>query len=145
MHSKMPTFTTLTDNQCRTLLERHHAGRLAFSFHDRVDIEPISYVLADECLYGRTAPGTKLVKLAHHPWVAFEVDEISGPFDWRSVVVHGTAYFFAPGGTDPHFETAVKILRTIDPRALTHEDLVPERTMLFRIHIDSLIGRAAST
>ena len=145
MSTNLPRFRTLTQKECRALLERHHAGRLAFTFHDRVDIEPISYVLTDEWLYARTAPGTKLVNLAHHPWVAFEVDEITGPFDWRSAVAHGTAYFIPSHGDKALYEEATRILRSIDPRALTHEDLVPERTILFRIHIDSLTGRAAST
>jgi nitroimidazol reductase NimA-like FMN-containing flavoprotein (pyridoxamine 5'-phosphate oxidase superfamily) len=145
MTANLPVFRTLGDGECRDLLASHHIGRLAFTFHDRVDIEPISYVYSDGWLYCRTAPGTKLAKLAHHPWVALEVDEISGPFDWQSVVAHGTAYFFTPGREDAHYNAAVKALRMIDPRALTHEDLVPERTMLFRIHIDSLTGRGAST
>jgi uncharacterized protein len=140
-----PRFRLLTQMECRALIARHHAGRLAFTFHDRVDIEPISYVFTDEWLYARTAPGTKLAKLAHNPWVALEVDEIAGPFDWQSVVAHGTAYFITPRADRAVYDEATKQLRTIDPRALTHDDLVPERTTLFRIHLDSLTGRAAST
>ena len=80
------------------------------------------------------------------PWVAFEVDEIIGPFDWRSVVAHGTAYFLTAAVLDhAGYDRAIRLLRSFDPRVLTHEDLVPERTTLFRIHIDSLTGRAAST
>ena len=60
------------------LLGAHHVGRIAFTFHDRVDIEPISYVYADGSIYGRTSPGTKLATVRHHPWVAFEVDEVEG-------------------------------------------------------------------
>ena len=141
-----PRFRSLTEQESRSLLERHHAGRLAFTFHDRVDIEPISYVLVADWLYARTAPGTKLSKLTHNPWVAFEVDDVTGPFDWHSVVVHGTAYFITVRSGDKSiYDEAVNALQSIDPRALTHEDLVPERTTLFRIHIDSLVGRAAST
>lgn len=141
-----PQFRSLTERDCRALLRRHHAGRLAFTFRDRVDIEPIGYVSSGEWLYARTSPGSKVVKLKHSPWVAFEVDEIAGPFDWRSVVAHGTAYFLtAEGREHAAHNKAVKLLRSIDSRALTHEDLVPERTTLFRIHIDALTGRAAST
>lgn len=145
MTKALPRFRTLTQQESQTLLGRHHTGRLAFTFHDQVDIEPISYVFADKWLYARTAPGTKLVKLAHNPWVAFEVDEVTGPFDWKSVVVRGTAYFITPHADPAAYEEAVNVLRSIDPRALTHEDLVPERSTLFRIHADSLVGRAAAT
>jgi uncharacterized protein len=143
--ARAPRFRELTDRNCRAILRRNRGGRLAFTFRDRVDIEPISYVLDGEWLYARTAPGTKLAKLKHHPWVAFEVDEITGQFDWLSVVVHGAAYFLAPGAVDHTYDRAIKLLRSIDPRALTHEDLVPERTTLFRVHIDSTTGREAST
>jgi uncharacterized protein len=146
MTPMMPRFRALTERDCRALLRRHHAGRLAFTFRDIVDIEPISYVLDGPWLYARTAPGTKLAKLKHNPFVAFEVDEIEGPFDWRSVVAHGATYFLSAGTVnDGAYNRAISLLRSIDPRALTHEDLVPQRTTLFRIHIDSMTGRAAST
>ena len=142
----LPRFRSLDDSASRTVLAHHHVGRLAFALHDRVDVEPISYVLVKDWLYCRTSPGTKLITLAHNPWVAFEVDEIEGPFDWRSVVVRGTAYFLRPGIRGDHsFDEAVEHLRSIDQRALTHDDLAPHRTVLFRIHVNDITGRAAST
>lgn len=57
---------------------RNRVGRLAFSFRDRVDIEPLHYVFRGGWLYGRPSPGSKLQTLRHNPWVAFEVDEIDG-------------------------------------------------------------------
>jgi uncharacterized protein len=141
-----PKFRNMRETESRALLRRHHAGRIAFGFRERVDIEPISYVLKGQWLYARTAFGTKLVLMKRNPWVAFEVDEVDGPFDWRSVVAHGTAYFLNPGGVEhAEFPGAVKILRSIDPRILTDDDLVPDRTIVFRIHVDAITGRAAST
>lgn len=72
----MPTFRPLDRPEMEALLARNHVGRLAFSFHDRVDIEPIHYVYADGVLYARTSPGHKLTTLAHHRWVALEADEV---------------------------------------------------------------------
>jgi nitroimidazol reductase NimA-like FMN-containing flavoprotein (pyridoxamine 5'-phosphate oxidase superfamily) len=143
-----PTFSELPRPECVEVLHRNHVGRLAFTFHDRVDIEPISYVFADEWLYGRTSPGTKLATVRHHPWVAFEVDEIEGRFDWRSVVVHGAMYLLAPDGGEREREayaTAIHLLRHVDAEALTPGDPTPFRTTLFRIHADDMVGRAAST
>lgn len=144
MKRRLPKFREMRDAEMRALLRRHHAGRIAFAFKEQVDIEPISYVFNGRWFYARTAFGTKLLQMKHNPWVAFEVDEIDGPFDWRSVVAHGTAYFLNTGAIPhPECERAVKMLRKIDPRILTDEDLVPERTILFRIHVDALSGRAA--
>lgn len=130
------------------LLERHHVGRLAFTFHDRVDIEPLSYRFNDGWLYARTSPGTKLTVVRHNPWVAFEVDEVESRFDWRSVVIHGTIYFMDPSGGDRDREayaTALELLRAVDGDVLTAGDPAPHRTTLFRIHADEIIGRASRT
>ena len=141
-----PEFYELAPADSIALLQRHQVGRLAFSFHDRVDVEPISFVYNDGWVYGRTSPGTKLRTVRHSPWVAFEVDEIESRFDWRSVVVHGTIYFLDPEGGDREREAytaALQLLRSLDADILTPADATPQRSTLFRIHADSVTGRAA--
>lgn len=143
-----PRFFELSNAGAVELLRRNHVGRLAFTFHDRVDVEPLSYVFDDEWLYGRTSQGTKLTTVLHHPWVALEVDEIEGAYDWRSVVAHGTIYFMEPEGGDREREAyarGLELLRALDERILTSADRAPDRTTLFRIHVDDVVGRAAST
>jgi nitroimidazol reductase NimA-like FMN-containing flavoprotein (pyridoxamine 5'-phosphate oxidase superfamily) len=142
---KAPTFFELSRDEAVDLLARNRFGRLAFSFHDRVDIEPISYVLADDWLYARTSPGTKLTVVQHHPWVAFEVDEIHSRVEWRSVVVHGTIYFMDPDREADRrdYDAAVKVLRSVDADALTPADATPQRQVLFRIHVDDVVGKGA--
>ena len=143
---QVPRFTKMTLRQSRTMLRRHGFGRLAFTFKDRVGIQPIGYVLDGEWLYGRTSHGTKLVQLKHNPWVAFEVDEVEGPFDWRSVVVNGAVYFLTPGGEEHEdFPRAVALFRRMDRRVLRSDDLAPHRTIFFRIHLDEVSGIQAST
>jgi nitroimidazol reductase NimA-like FMN-containing flavoprotein (pyridoxamine 5'-phosphate oxidase superfamily) len=142
-----PRFLELSDADAIALLERNHVGRLAFTFHDRVDIEPISYVFDDRAVYGRTSAGHKLTTLLHHPWVAFEVDEVDGPYEWRSVVVHGTFYLLDATGGDRDREAyahAMKVLRRFDASALTTEDAAPHRTIVFRLFADEITGRAAT-
>jgi len=143
MTRKPPTFYTLTRDESIEMLKRNHVGRIAFTFHDRVDIEPISYVYADDWLYARTSPGTKLQVVRHHPWVAFEVDEIRSRTNWRSVVVHGTIYFLDADADRADYATAVGILRSADADALTSDDATPHRQALFRIHADEIMGRGA--
>jgi uncharacterized protein len=143
-----PIFYELPSADALDMLARHNVGRIAFTFHDRVDVEPISYLFRDEWVYARTSPGTKLEVVRHNPWVAFEIDEIEGRFDWRSVVIHGTIYFFDPSGGDRDreaYETALKLMRTVDADVLTSADPTPQRSSLFRIHADRIIGRAART
>jgi uncharacterized protein len=148
MTRSVPSFRDLERAEIEEMLSSHRYGRLAFAFHDRVDIEPIHFVYEPEWIYGRTTPGTKLTVLAHHPWVAFEIDDVHGPFDWRSVVVKGTVYFMesgASGPVDEAYRHTVRMIRRRSPEAFTDNDPVPARTVLFRLHIDEVHGRAAST
>jgi uncharacterized protein len=145
---KRPTFSELSRDESLALLSRNHVARLAFTFHDRVDIEPISYVYADGWVYARTAQGTKLTTVQHHPWVAFEVDEIRGRFDWQSVVVRGTIYFPDPsrGGAERDaYDLALRVLRGADADALTDADPTPHRQSVFRVHVDEVTGRRAES
>jgi nitroimidazol reductase NimA-like FMN-containing flavoprotein (pyridoxamine 5'-phosphate oxidase superfamily) len=141
------TIRDLTVDEMHALLARNHVGRIAFSFHDLVDIRPIHYVYADNWLYGRTSPSDKLVTLRHNQWVAFEVDEVRGPFDWQSVVAHGSFYRLTDetGPQRDLLAEALRLLRSFAPETLRGTDPVPFRTELFAIAIDKLTGRAANT
>lgn len=143
-----PSFRALDEVECRAILSRNHVGRIAYSFHDRVDIEPIHYVCDRGWIYGRTSPGAKLATLSHHRWVAFEVDEVDGPFDWRSVVVHGTVYRLtsnSSNGSEREAEAGLALLRTFLPETLTKDDPTPFRTVLFRLSASEITGRCATT
>jgi uncharacterized protein len=139
-----PRFEELNERSARALLARNHVGRLAFAFKNRVDIQPIHYVYDDDYLFGRTSVGSKLVTLAHHPWCAFEADEVHGLFQWESVVVHGSFTMLDPKvGSSSLYMRALDLLRQFIPGTLSSRDPVPERAILFAIHIDEISGRSA--
>lgn len=146
---KAPHFTHLTAAECRTLLRRNTVGRLAFLNHNEVDIEPIHYVFDGKWLFGRTSAGTKLHALSHSPYVAFEIDEVHGVFDWSSVVVHGTYYILRDDATSPSDRrTAARarsLLRNIVPETLRAGDPVPFRQVVFGVYIARVEGREASS
>ena len=148
----MPTrklaYRTLDRAEIDALLSRHNVGRIAYTFRDRVDVEPINYVHRDGWIYLRTGPGSKLTTLARHPWVAFEVDEVDGPFDWRSAVLHSTVYELTPGGTEGQarvYDEAVELLRGLIPETFTKADPVPFRNVILRMKVEEVTGRASST
>lgn len=86
----MTTPDVLDVERCRRLLRTHELGRLAIRRGDTVDIFPINYLVFDDQLYFRSAPGSKLMDLTESPNIAFEIDGRSGRQLW-SVVVHGVA------------------------------------------------------
>jgi hypothetical protein len=139
-----PRFGELSAEESATLLREHTVGRIAYSWRDHVDIEPIHYVYDGHAIFGRTSAGAKLLTLRHSPWVAFEVDEVRGAYDWRSVVAHGTVYVLRPDGspTDRRlYQRALALLRTVEPAALTDDDPAPWRHVLFQLGVDRLSGR----
>jgi nitroimidazol reductase NimA-like FMN-containing flavoprotein (pyridoxamine 5'-phosphate oxidase superfamily) len=143
-----PDFRDLSRRESDALLSRNHVGRIAFSFHDSVDIRPIHYVFAKKWLFGRTSPGDKLVTLRHNQWIAFEVDEVTGPLDWKSVVVRGTFYPLSPEGSIHDvllYEAGINAIRKLAPDALTDRDPLGFRTEVFGISVDSVTGRSCST
>lgn len=143
---KRPQFTVMNGVDSRRLLRRNHVGRLAFRSGASVDIEPLGYVTTGNWIYLRSAPGTKLTALRGNPYAAFEVDEVEGPFDWRSVVVHGTVYMLPPDGS-PHerraLARAVRLFRDVMPGTFTPDDPVPERAHVYGLNIQKLSGRRA--
>jgi len=141
-------FRDLSRKETDALLLRNKVGRLAFTFNDRVDIQPIHYVYESGWIYGRLSEGEKITTLGHNRWVAFEVDEVEDIFNWQSVVVHGSFWKLNPLGS-PHAEEvwkrAADLVSQLVPGALTERDPVPFRHTLFRIAVGDATGREART
>ncbi len=139
-------YRTLNADECQALLTSQHVGRLAYAYKQRVDIEPLHFVVDGEWLYLRTGHGTKLSMLAHQPWVALEVDDVRGLFEWRSVVVHGVVEVLdAAGGVSgaADWQQAVDVFRRVVPQAFAADDPTPSRDVMLRVHLSHVTGRAA--
>lgn len=149
MTSAKPEVRQLTRTEVYDLLARNHIGRMAYARGNRIDIEPMHYVYSDGWLYGRTSRGVKLKTTGESWWpVAFEVDEIEGLFEWRSAVVHGGFYTLSddgPAWEREERERAVELLRTLVPATFTENDPVPSRDIVFRIAVQEVSGRQATT
>jgi len=86
----VPGVDRLDVEQCRHLLRITDVGRIAVRSGDGVDVFPVNYLVHDDRIYFRSAPGSKMRLLAQSPEVAFEIDGRRGRRAW-SVVVHGSA------------------------------------------------------
>lgn len=82
--------TELDRSACLRLLRENQLGRLAVAVAGEPDIFPVNYVVADEAILLRTAPGSKLAELTANPRVAFEIDGFDEAVAF-SVIVKGTA------------------------------------------------------
>ncbi len=139
-----PRYRDLTREESHALLSRNHVGRIAFTLHDRVDIEPIHYVADGNWIFGRTHSGTKLATLLHHPWCAFEIDEVESLFEWSSVVVKGAFRLLDPEtGSSDSYTRASHLLRTLVPGTFSAHDPVPDRDIVFGIFGNEITGRTS--
>lgn len=86
----MPDVEELSESACWRLLSSATIGRLAVHDGAEIDIFPINFLVGDDAVYFRSAPGSKLERLAEQGDVAFEADGREGPRIW-SVVLRGTA------------------------------------------------------
>lgn len=143
----MPTIRALDRPECEAILARNHVGRIAYAWENHVDIEPLHYVYDDGWLYGRTSHGAKIQATGTTWWpVAFEVDEVEGLFQWRSVVVHGGFYTLDPERADwerEEWRRGVELLRRLIPETLAEGDPVAFRTVVFRMAVQEVTGREA--
>lgn len=77
--------------ECWAALASETLGRLSVLGKDGApDIFPLNYLVHEERIYLRSAPGVKIVDIVRDPRVAFEVDAIANGIAW-SVVIRGTA------------------------------------------------------
>lgn len=113
-HQRGPSIQELTVQQITDVLALNSVGRIAFLNDGRLELHPIHYSFADGCVFGRTSFGAKYLSWTADPDVAFGVDEIDGPLEWRS-----------------------------DLSALSTDDLTPYRQVIFRIESVQMSGRAA--
>ena len=88
----------LDRKECLRLLSNTHIGRLALSIDALPVILPVNYVVHQEKVVFRTAPGTKLSAAARNAIVAFEVDDITPlRHEGWSVLVTGMAHEVSEG------------------------------------------------
>jgi nitroimidazol reductase NimA-like FMN-containing flavoprotein (pyridoxamine 5'-phosphate oxidase superfamily) len=142
----------LDNDSAMALLRRHHLGRLAVAHHDRIVVHVVNYVFANGWVYARLERGETFETLRHNPWITFEVDEVDGIYDWRAVMARGSVHFLddPDASTTPvaptvanAYREALRLLRDAVPALLTPADPVPERSHLYRIHVDELSGTHA--
>ncbi len=130
----------LSADEIDRLLARQRMGRLACTADDRPYLVPINYAYDGDFLYGYGAPGRKIEVMRRQPRVCFEVDEVDGESEWRSVVVDG---LFEELTDEAPRRTALRLLNGHGPasgpvgRGL---DASP-RLVLFRIRMTARSGR----
>jgi nitroimidazol reductase NimA-like FMN-containing flavoprotein (pyridoxamine 5'-phosphate oxidase superfamily) len=127
----------MSDEAMDALLARSRMGRMAFLDGRRIEIRPLGFVKDGDWVFGRMGDGGKLDALLRAPWVAFQVDEVTSPWVWESVLLRGPVHFLPPGEGGPEGvrlrERALRALEDAIPGFGTPEDPGAHRGHLFGI------------
>jgi len=128
----MAELRELSYAECRALLVRQQAGRIAVSTPDGPHIIPLNYSVVDESIVFRTTPFSVLATYGRNAKLAFEVDHFRDEqqLGW-SVVVRGRADVV----TDPQ---ELAHIRQICPPFPWAEG---SRNLHFRLPFQELTGR----
>lgn len=103
----------LTTTECWRLLESTSLGRLAVEGDKGApDLFPVNFTVHSGSVFLRSAPGSKLMDIAAHPGVAFEIDG-EDPLSHWSVVLRGSAVRL-DSDAEIH-ESGVEKLRSASP------------------------------
>src|SRR3954452_1992384 len=129
----MAELRELSYAECRALLVRERAGRVAVSTPDGPHIIPLNYSVVDESIVFRTTPFSVLATYGRNTKLAFEVDHFQDALElgW-SVVARGRADVV----TDP---TDIGRIRKISA-PLPWAD--GARNLFFRLDWKELSGRS---
>ena len=79
----------MTEDECRTALERVSFGRLACARDNQPYVLPIYFSYDGKHLYGFSTLGQKIEWMRSNPLVCLEIDERTSLHQWMSVVVSG--------------------------------------------------------
>jgi nitroimidazol reductase NimA-like FMN-containing flavoprotein (pyridoxamine 5'-phosphate oxidase superfamily) len=132
----------LTAAEIEVLLRDSRVGRLGCHAEGRTYVVPVAYAYDGECVVAHSADGLKVRTMRANPDVCFEVDDIRGIDDWRSVIAWGT-YEELWGRS---LDDAVKLLRerfaALPSNASAHPGRHElDRTVVYRLRLATKTGR----
>ena len=127
----------LSTDEIDQLLKRQSVGRLACTANDRPYVVPITYAYDGSSVYAYSGPGRKIEMMREQPLVCFEVDEVDGPSEWRSVVAEGTYEELTSERSRREALALLGITNGAVARALNQAN----RGVVFRIRLGDRSGR----
>jgi nitroimidazol reductase NimA-like FMN-containing flavoprotein (pyridoxamine 5'-phosphate oxidase superfamily) len=138
---------TLTRAECDAVLVRATIGRLACARDGQPYLVPVQVAFDGYHLYGVATVGQKVEWMRQNPRVCVEVEEISDPGHWTTVLVFGefeevpVAEKEARMWAQRLLESREAYWRPATAKVTTHERITP---IVYRIRISNVTGRRAA-
>lgn len=147
---------SLSQEGMMDVLKQAYHGHLGCAGNNVPYVVPLSFVFDGEFIISHTGEGKKVNLMRENPSVCFQVELVSAPGNWKSVIVNGT---FEEVKSESERERYMKLLlkRILPqvPEAMTrpHEPAASKdrreseglSEIIFRIRISSMSGRFEKT
>ena len=79
----------LSKKESIDFLKNYSYGRIGCYAFGKVYVVPLSYAYKSDALYFHTFDGQKVEMMRKNPDVCFQVDQLDGMANWKSVIIHG--------------------------------------------------------
>ncbi len=142
----------MSEKECREVLTRGSIGRIGCSLDNQPYVVPIHFAYEQDYVYVLSTLGQKIKWMRKNPKVCLQVDEITSPSQWASVVANGTyEELVEPQFSDEraHARTLLQKqhqwwLNALGERQTRSNDALIE-PLFFRIRTDSMSGLRTTT
>lgn len=132
----------LSEDACRSILERTCFGVLAYNSAGRIDAAPVRVVFVEGWMY--FAADRRLRRaIANNSWVVISVSDVLHAEHIASVVVRGTCYQTERTGSARSDRAALRgvvRLRDREPAAATQLRRIARTHAVLRLHVEHLHG-----
>lgn len=82
-------FGTLNNEEIENILHHQVIGRVGCHANNTTYVVPVSFAYSGDCVYALTGEGMKIQFMRQNPQVCFEVEELTDPGNWKSVICWG--------------------------------------------------------
>jgi uncharacterized protein len=137
----------MSEQECRKFLASMSFGRLGCALENQPYVVPIQFAFEEDYIYSFGTFGRKIEWMRANPKVCVQVDEVSGRFDWVSVIGMGTYEELVEPRYERERAHARKLLDTRERwwlNALAERQLKSGEELIapifFRIKIESVSG-----
>ena len=141
----------LSEKECRAVLTRGSVGRIGCSLDNQPYVVPIHFAYETDYVYVLSTLGQKVKWMRTNPKVCLQVDEITTPSQWLSVIANGTYQELV----EPQFSDERAHARTLlqkqyqwwlnalaERQTKSSDELI--KPLFFRIRTDSMSGLRAT-
>jgi uncharacterized protein len=135
----------MANGEIQALLLRTSLGHLGCSRDDQPYVVPMNYAYDSQDIYFFTTEGTKTEHIAANSKVCFQVEEITDPSRWRSVMVMGRAKRVTE---PPDLQRVLKFITDANPSLLPAINKTeigswrrPNHMAVYRVTPEAVYGR----